>query len=362
MKILDRYLYTSFLTPLIYCLLAFGMIYVIYDLFDNMQDFIHAETPLPEIVRYYLMLQPAVMIYIVPISLMLSELYTLSHMTKNNEITAMRACGISLYRIIAPFILISLFASITVAIVHETVGPWAAWNSEQFVSSQTHKGKQDVHVAENFPYKNEAANRIWFISTFHKKQFNMKTVRVTQQREDQSDEFQILADKAEWLDGRWWFTDVSIQAYDPQGNPMGPPRFEKRREMIELTEQPKDFLNEIKDPAYLSSLELHHYIQTHKTFSERDLVKYRVDMQHRLSLPWTCLIVSLLGIPFGHQTGRKGALMGIVLCLSLFFGYYFIVNVFLALGKKQAVSPLIAAWTPNFSFLVLSLFLIRRMR
>jgi lipopolysaccharide export system permease protein len=350
------------MSPLIYCLLAFGMVFIIQDLFSNLEDFIKAETPLLQVAEYYLLIQPALLIYIAPISLMLAVLYSLSQLTKNHEITAMRACGISLYRIVVPFMIVGFCVSLLTAVIHETIGPWAAWRTEQFISGEKHKGKREVHVVKNFPYKNEKAHRDWLFGRFDKTTHDLSDVRVTQQREDLSDEYKILAEHGQWLDGRWWFKDLSIQYYDLQGNPMGPPRYERNREMKDFTETPKEFLNEIKEPHLLSSLELRRYINSHKQFSERDLVKYRVDFYHRLAMPWTCLVVTLLGIPFGYTTGRKGAFVGIVLSICLFFAYYLLFTFCLGLGKQQQIQPWIAAWIPNILFVVLSLFMIRRMR
>ena len=75
MKIIDRYLLRTFLVPFFYCLTAFMMIYVIFDLFDNLNDFVEGKTPLLLVVKYYLILFPSVMIRIVPISLLLAVLY-----------------------------------------------------------------------------------------------------------------------------------------------------------------------------------------------------------------------------------------------------------------------------------------------
>lgn len=362
MKIIDRYLYQTYLVPLCYCLAAFGMIYVIYDLFDNMEDFIKAETAIGAVVQYYLMLIPAVMIYIVPISLMLSVLYCLSQMTKANEITAMRSCGIGLYRIVTPFIVVGFIASLFVLTVNETVGPWAAWQTEQFLMGEKHKGVRNVHLAENFPFKNEAEHRIWFITTFDKKTYDMTRIRVTQQRPDESDEFQILAETGQWLDGRWVFSDLSIQYYDENGYPMGPPEFKSHMEMSRFNETPKKFLTEIKDPHLLSALDLKRYVERHQQFSERDLVKYEVDMHNRLAMPWTCIVVTLLGIPFGYQTGRKGALMGIVASITLFFAFYTLSTVALGMAKQQQIPPWLGAWMSNIVFFFFSIVMIVRMR
>ena len=77
MKLIDKYLLRTLLAPLAYCLLAFVMIFIIYDLFDNLPDFIEGHTPLPLVGKYYLILLPSVTERIVPVSLLLAVLYAL---------------------------------------------------------------------------------------------------------------------------------------------------------------------------------------------------------------------------------------------------------------------------------------------
>jgi lipopolysaccharide export LptBFGC system permease protein LptF len=132
--------------------------------------------------------------------------------------------------------------------------------------------------------------------------------------------------------------------------------------MTALSESPDAFLNEIKDPEYLSSLELVHFLRTHRHLSESTIARIRVDLHNRLAMPWTCLIVTLIGIPFGAQTGRKGAFLGVLLAIGLFFGFYVLINVGVALGKKQVLDPWLAGWIPNLFFLVLGSTLVYRMR
>jgi lipopolysaccharide export LptBFGC system permease protein LptF len=132
--------------------------------------------------------------------------------------------------------------------------------------------------------------------------------------------------------------------------------------MNDLAEQPSDFLGIIKSPEFMSSRELIRYVRVNTQFQPETVARFMVDLHFRLSQPWTCLIVTLLGIPFGSQTGRKGALVGIVLSISLFFGYYALINVGLFLGKEGILSPWLAAWSPNLLFLIIGLVMIRRMR
>ena len=362
MKLIDKYLFRTMALPLAYCVAGFTLIYVIYDLFENLSDFVEAETPLFQVLQFYACLMPSVIIIIMPISLLLATLYSLSQLSKNNEITAMRASGISLYRLIIPFIIVSSFTTISVAAIHETVGPWSAYWTEMFVKQERKKHEYSVHLVQNLAVKNNVDNRIWMIGEFDSQNFEMRNVEVVQQREDGSDLHKVQAKEAQWLDGRWWFSDISTQDYDPRGHPKGAAKFVLRREMTDLNETPKMFLNEIKDPEFLSSWELVGFLKSHEDLSSTTVARVKTDLHHRLAMPWTCFIVTLLGIPFGVQTARKGAFLGVALTIGLFFGYYVLITVGLAMGKKEVLEPWFAGWMPNLFFLSIGSALIYRMR
>ena len=117
MKIIDKYLLRTFMVPLVYCLVGFSMIFVIFDLFDHFSDFMEAKTSLLDILKYYLFILPSILSYIVPISLLLSVLYALSTLTRSNELTAMRASGVSLYRLMLPFMTMGLLFALAVLTV-----------------------------------------------------------------------------------------------------------------------------------------------------------------------------------------------------------------------------------------------------
>ena len=362
MKLIDKYLFRNLAVPLFWCLVTFTLLYVVYDLFDNLPDFIEGRTPWPEVVKYYVFLIPSALIYIVPFSLLLATLYSLSGLTRHNELTAMRASGVSIYRLVAPYLFVGLAASVLVLAVNETLAPWSAYWCHQFVRSQRHRGKINVHIAYHLAFKNERKNRVWKIEQFDTRTFDMRNVQVLQQRRDGTDDYKIWARRAEWLDRRWWFIEAEIQHYDRQSRPLGPPESHPWLEMSQFDETPVQFLNEVRDPEFLSARDLRNFIRTHRKLSAETVNRILVDFHHRLAVPWTCLAVTLLGVSFGVHTGRRGALSGIGLCLALVFSYYFLVNTFLALGKKGDLAPWLAAWAPNMIYLILGSVLLRRIR
>ncbi|MGA1193782.1 MAG: LptF/LptG family permease [Kiritimatiellia bacterium] len=361
MKLIDRYLLKSFLVPLFYCLAAFTLVYVIFDLFDNLSDFIDGKTPVSRVSFYYAALLPTVLVYIVPVSLLLAVLASLSSLTKNNELTAMRASGVSLMRLMLPYVLVGLMASLIVLFVNESIGPTASYWCKKFISEQKQANPDAVHTAE-IAMNKETAGRIWYIREYDTRSNRMRGIEVTQRREDGSEEYKMQASEGQWLDGYWVFTDLNQQFYDLYGNPRGLPKMFQTREMYEYTEKPVDFLSEVKPPEFMSSAELIRYIRMNESAQPEATGRRMVDLHFRLAQPWTCFVVTLLGIPFGNQTGRKGALRGFILSLGLFFGYYAVVNFGLFLGKDGALPAWIAGWLPHILFLPLGLFLVYRIR
>jgi lipopolysaccharide export system permease protein len=364
MKLIDKYLLRTLFVPLAYCLLSFILLYVVFDLFNHMGDFMEAQTPATQVIRFYIYLVPSVLFIIAPISLLLAVLYALSTLTKNNELTAMRASGISILRLMGPFIIVGLLSSLAVGVIYETIAPQSAYWTHVFLRSEKKKDDVSVHLASMLGFVNDPANRDWLIGEFDTRSAEMRNITVTQTRPDGTKE-QTQARQGNWLDGRWWFLEVVRQEYDHEGNPRGRVQFDARREMREFNETPADFLNEIKDPLenpdYVTSNEILKFIETHR-LSPEARARLMVNFHNRLAMPWTCLIVTLIGIPFGAQSGRKGAFIGILSAILLFFAFFFLMQVSTALGKKQVIEPILAAWLPNALFFSLSLILIHRMR
>ncbi|MBI2438745.1 MAG: LptF/LptG family permease, partial [Lentisphaerae bacterium] len=326
MKLIDKYILRHFLVPLAYCLIAFYMLFVVYDLFENLADFIDAQTPLLEIARYYLYLLPATLVFILPISLLLGLLYGLWQLSKNNELTAMRASGVSLLRLTIPILVAGFSFSALITALQETVAPWASYWANQFVERQQKGEERLTDCALNLTYNNEEQHRIWAISKFDPTTHALQGVKVVQQRPDGSDLDTIHAEEGKFYDGRWWLFNVTIQRHDFYNNPIGPVISEPQRQMAEWTETPDDFLHEVKDLAFLSSGELWQFIHAHKNLSGKTTARISVDLHARLAMPWTCLVVTLFGIPCGVHTARKGALMGIMAALLTLFAFYFLMS------------------------------------
>ncbi len=374
MRILDRYILRTFLTPFLACFTAFVMLYFLYDLFNNMDEFIEAHTPIRQMGEYYLYLIPAVLKIILPVTLLLGVLYSLWQLTKSNEITAMRAAGISLPRMVVPFILMGLLCTAVVALVEETIGPKAQEWTQMFIRSQNVKPGRDTrppHLVGPLNYHNPITLRTWEIGEMNMNTDVLDQVMISQVRQNLFLHYTIKADSLSWMDGKWVARNATCQYFDERGiltqvqGPDGkaaPSLFKEWMELEGYIETPKHLENEVKPPDQLTSMELLEYVSYHPNMKEKRKAEIQTQLQMKRATPWICLVVTLLGIPFGNQTARKGAMTGIALCIGLFFLCYIGINVMSYLGKEGVVPPEIAAWAPLAFFGLVAAGMTWRMR
>ena len=366
MKLMDKYLLREYLVHVAYCLILFFMIYVIFDLFGHLTGFLDAKTPLYTVCYYYLCVMIPTLEYLVPASLLLATLYTLWTLTRNNEFTAMRASGISLFRIMMPFLGVGVVFTLITAGIKESVGPRAGQWARDFAASKFSESTEGTY--REVAYYSKITRRQWVIGELDPRfPERLLDVKVKQERPDGTTAEEITAKKAEWVNGQWWFSAVSIQKYDRFDNPVGgskakEPKSSVPRPMGYLTERPSDFLNEVRPPEFLTSLELARFIVSHKDLSPRTKAQKRFDLHSRLAMPWACVIVTLFGIPAGAKGGRQSALTGIFLAMAFFFGFYALMHIGMFLGKREIVAPWLGAWLSNIVFLAAGILMMFRLK
>jgi lipopolysaccharide export system permease protein len=367
MKIIDRYLLKNYLMMVAYCMGAFGMIYIILELFSSLGNFIEADVPFHLIIRYYFGLLMPALEYISPASLFLGALYTLWHFSRNNELIAMRACGISFTRIMAPFLGVGLAFSIGNLAVKETIAPSAyAW-AKDFSRKVTNRPEQGVKT--DVAFYNPAFQRSWLIRKINLAQPNrIDGVKITQERGDGTRSHEIIASRAEWMDGAWWLFDVQIRQYTASDAPLAPapastiPTNVNMREFREFKERPADFMAELRPWDFLSAHEMRRYIKTHPHLTRENRAQKTFDFHHRLALAWSCLVVTLFALPVGAQSGRHNALIGLVKAVAIFFAFYGLDQIGMFLGKRMLIWPWLGAWLSNIIFTGNGIKMVFRMR
>lgn len=368
LKIIDKYILREYLRNVFYCITAFSMIHILDDLFGNLSEFAEAEVPFKMIVKFYVnkfLLGQEIEPYI-PASLLLATLYTLWEFGRHNELTAMRASGLSLHRLMMPFLGLGLVLSVTTLVMKETISPdkslWALEYKSNKFKEVTHRKRY------NLAHYNSMGRRNWMIDEVDlNNPGHLKGLKITQEREDGSRESITTAEKAEYLDGTWWFFNARVQVFDRNDIPIKSASDSEKdltavKEMKNYMETPQHIVNEVKEWDFLTSREMISYLKTHKGLSRKDRAQKECDLHHRLAMSWACLIVTLFAIPVGAGSQRQNALHGIIWTLGIFFAFYTLTQAGVFAGKRGLISPFLGAWLANIVFLIMGIRMIRKMR
>ncbi|MEI6634387.1 MAG: LptF/LptG family permease [Chlamydiota bacterium] len=355
-KILDRYLVREFLIPLCYCLAAFILIYVIYDLSAHLDNYIEDRVPMRFLIQYYVIQMPLVMVQVIPLSILLAIVYCLGALSRHNEITAMRANGISVYRIMLPYFILGVGFTAFIFYLNDRHAPRAYEESKKFLDDA--RGGKPEEKMRPLAFFNSKEGRAW-AGQWKPSGDLLQNVSVRSFQNGQVVET-ISSSKASYLDQEWWFFDGSIQRYDSKGRARGSEEaFSKRR--FPFGEKPEDFLSSQKESLSMSLAELWRNMALYPRDSDI-YGKKLVDLHYKIAFPFVGITIVLIAVPLAIKTTRGGAAGSAGLSIAICISYYVVGMVSLSLGHGGHLPAWLASWLPNILFGAAGLVLLYRNR
>lgn len=363
MKIVDRYMLKGFLGPFIWCLVLFITMSVIIDIFSFIEDIVKYKIPASSLIAFYIYYCPTIVVQATPMAVLLSVIYILSNLNKHNEITAMRSSGISLWRILAPLLIIGLLTSISIFIINDRVIPMSSKISNMIRRDELEREKRKspgAKVIENVAIYG-AENRIVFARNYDAEKKTLGDIIIHEHDASENLISKITASSGAWTSEGWKFFKVIVCRIDNSGKFLGDPRFFSEK-LIPLKEKPGDFANKEWRAEFMSYRELKNYISHFKgagtgTKLTRALM---VELHYKISFAFISLIIILLGSPFALITTRGGVLIGVGMSIAIGLLYYAVIAMSLAFGKAGFLPPILAAWFGNVIFAALGIHLINK--
>lgn len=358
LQILNRYITREFLKVFFLSLSAFILIYLVVDVLDNVNRFIKRDVSLSTTMQFFMFKIPLIVLQVVPVATLLSSVITLGILSRNNEIVAAMASGISLYRVVAPIIGISILISILSFIGNESVLPYTNHRARHIENVALKKGK---------PLGSFKQNRIWYrshnavynIDLFDPERNTLKGVTIYYLDKDFKLSARIDAETARWVDEKWLFYNVSSRSFH-NGEEVKMERWSEK--VIPIPEVPDDFKIVEKSTDEMSYINLRNYVMKIRA-EGYDATKYVVDMHARIAFPFVNLIMPLLGIPFALRTERgKGIVRGVGISIVISFAYWVMLSFSLSLGHSGILPPIVSAWIANLIFLMLGVFMLLHVR
>ena len=348
-KVLDIYVSRGFFSYFFWSLVVCGTMFVLFTLFDLMDDIIRHKIPASVVVDYFTFFTPQILMLVVPMSVLLGILVNFGILEKNSEITAVKAGGWSLYRIAVPVFLITAGLCVSLFLLQDYVLPYA--NTRQDALHNQIKGKPpqtSMRLQRKWIFGE--GNRIYNYAYFDNNQDSFVDLNVYDiDLEDVRMLRRVRAARAR-IDGEglWTLEEGWIRNY-------APPQSEFKRivkETVRFPEKAGYFEKEIFQPKESSKLrypELRSYIN-YLMKSGYNATELQVELYKKIAFPLSCLVMSVLAVPFSFSTGRKGAFFGIGLSIAIAISYWGISGVFEAMGAYGLLMPALAAWAPTLLF------------
>ncbi len=353
-RILDKYVVREFLVIFALVLSGFVTLILVFTVFDLLKDILSHDIGWYTVSEYLINLTPSMLYQITPLAVLIAVLVTFGVLNRNSEIIAMKACGVSLYRLVIPIVSIAAILSVSLFLFDQYYLPQANRRQEalrniikgkpaqtvlrpeqNWIFGQSHPGEPDRIFYYQFfdPERNEFAN----LSLF---EFNPSTFALSRR---------IFAARAVWDadTGTWrflngWQRDIAganVQEY----------RQFQQTSFPEIHEVPDYFKKESLQAQEMNFGQLDHYISD-LSQSGFDTMRLRVQLWQKIAYPLVAVIMAVLAIPFALSMGRRGSLTGIAVAIGVALAYFVVNGLFGALGDVNYLPAGLAAWSSDLIF------------
>ena len=405
--ILDWYILREFLVKYCILMLVFITLFVLSDVYNYISEFLEAESPISDIIKFLLVKMPGNIRFILPISMLLGCMWCMATFGKNLEITAMRASGISLFRCGVPIFAVGLLVTAVNIFFNEFLVPKTENMAERLYAATAEKRRTVQHL---LAYRSPDGKRNWLFKTFVKGESqNNVTLRtfwdenlirqligepgsprcrdtvtrlfpthaariLAQDRDGQREaifkalngrKIDIFAQRVDFDRKKrvWTFMEGFFVSFDRKDEhdhsaSRGTSQIHKEEKYQKILfsrrhipERPDDITNAVREKDDLSTSEIFDLVKRNANMPDRVRCIYMTLFYYRISFPWACLIAVFLGIPLATRNERTGSLLAVISAVVIIVVYIVIAQVFLIFGKAGVVPPLIAGTLPTAAFI-----------
>jgi LPS export ABC transporter permease LptF/LPS export ABC transporter permease LptG len=355
-SLLDRYVAVLFARVYLMVLTSGVVIFIVFDLTEHIDEIIKNKVALSIVIKYYKYLSLQIFYQISPIVVLVTTLMTFALLSRTSEIVACKALGISLYRLSVPAVVGAMVITAFAGYL-ESGKILPAANEKVAQAKDTIQGRTEVHTYRR-------ADRQWLFGQ-GRYIYNYLAYDAAHQTLQRLQVFdfdpahhlirRLYTESAHYVGDEWVFSRGWARTFSGSGqfrkyNPFNEPR------IVHYPETPSYFNSEIRPPDQMGYRELEQYIDelSESGQPEPELI---VSLDEKIAYPVISLVMALVALPFAFRLGRQGALYGIGLSVILGFVFMAIYAFFTKIGEAGALPALVAVWSPNTIFGILSVYL-----
>lgn len=344
MKTIEKYILAEFAKLLLIAVLSFIMLFIMVDLFENMDSLMKYNVPLWASIVFFIYKIPFIISQISPVAVLIAVLLSLGILSKHGEITAIKAGGVRLLRVLLPLLATGVLISVAVLAMNETLTPAAlkrvdSFRRQWFGAQGGAFGKEGMWVRTssgiiNIRQVDLKKNELHGLTLYMiEKPFTVKT--------------RVQSKSVSWKDNEWVAPAASVWNFTEDGQAI---KTEARNFKVEGLLEPEDLVNVENLQKNMGFLDLNSYIKNLEA-DGYDSSRYRIDLYGKLSFPLVNFIMVLVGIPFALKTGRhSGIAAGVAISIVIAFSYWVVFAVTRSLGQNGMIPPAFSAAFPDLIF------------
>ena len=358
MKLIDRYIIRQFLLTAFFSLVAVLVIFVVIDAMEKLDDFIDRQASISVIAAYYLFFVPEIIKLTIPVAMLLASLFVTARMSTQNELTAMKSGGVSLYRLMVPYLLVAFVVTGASIYFNGWIVPIA--NKKKFAIERAYIDRNPGGRAEANVFFQDTPTRIISIGYFEESR-NTAT-RVSIQTFSDTN-LTVLVERADAATMTWdetarrWILNNGIRRWFTGG----------KERLEEFTTQPaerlhfdpEDLRKKQEKPDEMDYFTLERFIENQQRAGQ-DVARWLIAFYSKISFPFATVIVVLFGVPFSSMRRRGGVGVQLGISLLICFIYLIFMKVSQVFGYNGDIPPLLTAWIANIIFLAGAGFLLAK--
>jgi lipopolysaccharide export system permease protein len=361
MTILDRYIVRQLLAVFFFGLLTFLLIFVVINMMERLDDFIDANAPIQVVLQYYLAFTPEIIKLMTPVAMLLGALFVVGRMANQNELSAMKSSGLSLYRFLLPFVVVAFLVSGASIYFNGWIVPYA--NAQKASIERTHlhpsQGTRNTLplffqdgrtrlVSVNYY---ESASKIGYRVSIE--ELTDTNVTVMHRRYDarQMEWGRLRNTPEDTLTEGWILIKGTMREFSGESQRLT--TFE-RLPLGRLSITPTDIEEKQRKPDEMNYIELREFIRNQERAGQ-DTSRWMVDFHNKIAFPFASVIVVLFGVPFASIKRRGGLAIDFGVCVAVTFIYLGFMKTSHVFGYNGDLNPLLTAWLANIIFLLLAI-------
>lgn len=362
LSVLDRYVLQELFKPFLFGVGIFSAVGVSAgSLFTLLQQVTSTQIPLEIALKILLLQVPRFVSFALPMAILLATLLCLARLSSDRELTALRACGVSFSRLLAPILVFCLGVMGLMFGLNENLVPFTQYQSKLMMQQPALEGKlnlQDKNVFYQEYGPDREVRRFFYAQSFDGQSMQALTILdLTQRNANQV----ISAERATWdpKESRWQFQNGKIYRVTADGSDQSVAAFKDQE--LYIPRDPLDLAAPQQDLEDMSIADAHSFLaeqrQTGDTTKQR---KAELHIQQQFALPVVTILFGMIGSTLGTSIKRVSNSTGVGICILIVLGYYFLGFLMTSLGNLGILSPVVAAWLPNGAIALTAAVLLRR--